>query len=192
MGRRQSVTDEAILMATMRAMAKYGPVDLTLAHVADDVGLSPAALIKRFGSKRDLLLAVSNAGGKGMAEQFAALRARSSPLEALIDATTFLAKHTRSAEELAHHLAFLQTDVTDPDFRKPMLAMTRATLAGYQQLLDDAVAKRELRACDTTKLARLLDAVVAGSLIAWGVVRKGTAEAWVRADVEAALAPYRK
>jgi AcrR family transcriptional regulator len=191
-GRRQSVSDEAILMATMRAMARHGPVDLTLAHVAGDVGLSPAALIKRFGSKRGLLLAVSKAGSDGLADSFAALRTRPSPLAALIDATTFLARHTRNAEELAHHLAFLQTDVTDPEFRKPMLAITKATLAGYQQLLDDAIAKRELRACDTAQLARLLNAVVGGSLIAWAVLRRGTAEAWVRADVEAALAPYRR
>jgi AcrR family transcriptional regulator len=181
-----------ILLATMRAMGRHGPVDLTLAHVADDVGLTPAALIKRFGSKRELLLAVSNAGSEGMAESFARLRTRPSSLDALVEATTYLAKHTRNAEELAHHLAFLQTDVTDPEFRKPMLAMTRATLAGYQHLLEDAVRKRELVPCDTAQLARLLNAVVGGSLIAWAVLRKGTAEAWVRTDVLAALAPYRK
>ena len=192
MGRPRTVADGAILMATIEMMARHGPVELTLAHVADAVGLSPAALIKRFGSKRGLLLAVSNAGSEGMVESFAILRTRPSPLAALVDATTYLAKHTRSAEELANHLAFLQIDVTDPDFRKPLVAMQRATHAGYRNLLDDAIAKRELKPCDTDQLARLLNAVVGGSLIAWAVFRKGTAEAWVRADVEAALQPYRQ
>lgn len=52
--------------------------------------------------------------------------------------------------------------------------------------------KHELRACDTKQLARTINAVVGGSLIAWAVFRKGTAVAWVRADVEAVLAPYRR
>jgi AcrR family transcriptional regulator len=181
------------MLAAMRAMARLGPVKLTLADVADEAGLSPAALVKRFGSKRGLLLAVSTAGSTGMADSFAALRrSHGSPLEALFAATTYLAKYTRSAEELANHLAFLQVDVTDPEFRKPMLEMSRATLAGYQQLLDDAIAKRELVPCDTKALARTLNAVVGGSLISWAVFRKGTAVTWVRTDVETVLAPYRR
>jgi len=41
-------------------------------------------------------------------------------------------------------------------------------------------------------LARTIDAVVGGSLIAWAVVRKGSAAAWVRTDVETVLLPYRR
>jgi AcrR family transcriptional regulator len=191
-GRRRTVSDDDILYATMNAMGRHGPIDLTLAHVAEAVGITPAALIKRFGSKRELLLAVSRAGSTGMATAFAQLRASAkSPLGALIDATTQLAKGTRSPEEAAHHLAFLHTDVTDPDFRKPMLEMTRATLTGYEGLVADALAKRELRDCEPAALARVLYAIVGGSMITWAVIRKGTAEAWVRADIEAAIAPYR-
>ncbi len=192
MPRAPTVSDDAILAATIRAMAKHGPVDLTLAHVGDAVGLSPAALVKRFGSKRALLLAVSQRTAAGVADTFAALRAKhSSPLAALLEATVDLARETRSAEELAHHLAFLQIDVTDPAFRRPLVTMSKATLAGYIALLTEAVARRELRGCEPPVLARLVDAVVGGSLIAWAVTRGGTAEAHVRADVEALLAPYR-
>src|SRR5688572_11144017 len=143
MPRPRTVSDQQIMMATIGAMSRLGPVKLTLADVAEDVGLSPAALVKRFGSKRGLLLAVSQAGSGGMAEGFARMRERAtSPLAALLDATTYLAKHTKSAEELANHLAFLQVDVTDPDFRKPMVEMSRATIAGYEGLLADAIAAK--------------------------------------------------
>jgi len=53
-------------------------------------------------------------------------------------------------------------------------------------------AAKELRACDTKALARTIDAVVGGSLIAWAVARKGSAAAWVRTDVETVLLPYRR
>ena len=193
MSRPRTVTDDAILTAAVRAMARHGPVDLTLAHVGAEVGLSPAALIKRFGSKRGLLLEVSRRTSAGVAARFAALRlTHASPLTALVESTLDLARETRSAKELANHLAFLRVDVTDPDFRRPMLVMARATLAGYVELLTEAVARRELRPCDPAALARLVDAVVGGSLIAWAVARTGTAEAWVRRDVLALLAPYRR
>jgi AcrR family transcriptional regulator len=193
MSRPRTVSDEQILVATMKMMAKLGPVKLTLADVAEEAGLSPAALIKRFGSKRELLLAVSNSASGGMDEAYDALRrAHDSPIDALLAAATFLAKHTRSAEELANHLAFLQIDVTDPDFRKPMLEMSRSTLKGYQALLDDAVAAGELRRCDTAALAHAVNAIVGGSLISWAVFRKGSADKWVRRDIETLLAPYRK
>lgn len=174
-------------------MTRLGPVKLTLADVAHEAGVSAAALIKRFGSKRALLLAVSKSASRDTGAHFAALRTRHrSPLDALFAATGFLARHTNSPEELANHLAFLQIDVTDPEFRAPMLAMSRATIAGYQALLDDAIAAGELRTCDTRALARALDALVGGSLISWAVFRKGTSAKWVRADVETLLAPYRK
>jgi AcrR family transcriptional regulator len=192
MARPRTVSDAAILAAAIRAMTRLGPIKLTLSDVADEANLSPAALIKRFGSKRGLLLAVSTTGSAGMADSFRELRRRyDSPLEALLVATTFLARHTKSAEELANHLAFLQIDVTDPDFRKPMIAMSRATLAGYETFLRDSIAARELRRCDAKALARTINAVVGGSLISWAVFRKGSAERWVRADVETVLAPYR-
>jgi hypothetical protein len=64
-------------------------------------------------------------------------------------------------------------------------------LAGYRRLLREAVDARELVECDTERLARAITAVCSGSLISWAVFRQGTAVAWVRADVDAVLEPYR-
>ena len=53
-------------MAAFRAIARLGPARLTLADVATDVGVSPAAIVQRFGSKRALLLATAaDAAGGG-------------------------------------------------------------------------------------------------------------------------------
>jgi len=40
-------------------------------------------------------------------------------------------------------------------------------------------------------MARAINAIAGGSLIAWAIFREGTAERWVRRDVETLLAPYR-
>jgi AcrR family transcriptional regulator len=190
--RPRTVSDEDILAAAVRAMTRLGPVRLTLAEVAREAGLSPAAIVQRFGSKRGLLLAASKGAAEFMDDCFTQLRARHrSPLAAVIAAATDLARSTASPEEMANHLAFLQIDVGDPEFRKPMYEMSRKMVAGYKALLDDAVKAGELRRCGTAPLARTISALAGGSLINWAVFQEGTAEQWVRADVETLLAPYR-
>jgi AcrR family transcriptional regulator len=190
--RPRTVPDEHILGAAHRAMSRLGPARWTLAEVAREAGLSPATLVQRFGSKRGLMLALWAAAVAGVEACFAELRpAHASPLDALLAAATMMSRHTKSAEEMANHLAYLQIDVSDPEFHPHMLVMSQRTEAGYQTLLDEAVAAREIVPCDTARLARAISAMAGGSLIGWAVFREGTAESWVRGDLETLLAAYR-
>jgi AcrR family transcriptional regulator len=174
--RPRTVPDAGILEAAARALSRTGPARLTLAHVAREAGLSPATLVQRFGSKRGLLLALAEGAVEGVDACFAAVReAHPSPLEALVAAATAMTRHTHTPEEMANHLAYLQIDLSDPDFHRPMLESSRRTLTGYRALLDDAVAAGELAPCDTARLARAVSAVSGGSLIGWAVFREGTA-----------------
>jgi AcrR family transcriptional regulator len=192
MPRPRTATDASILEATYRVVARLGPGRLTLADVGREVGLAPATLVQRFGSKRGLLLALARAGAESVGECFAALRAAyPSPLEGLIAAATEMTRHTATPEELANGLAFLQMDVSDPDFRALALASSRKVHAGYAALIGEAVAAGELAPCDAPRLARAVAAVSGGSLIAWAIHREGSAEDWVRADLAALLDPYR-
>ena len=193
--RPRTVSDEQIFGATHRAMMRRGPVDLTLADVGKEAGLSPATLVQRFGSKRGLLLAVARAAAAGgMDACFDMLRqTTTSPLEQLIAAAMFMTQSAGTPEELANHFAFfLQVDLSDPDFYPLTLEMSRQMDAHYVRLAKEAVAAGELIPCDTTALARAIGAVATGSLIAWAVYREGKAVAWVRRDVETLIAPYRQ
>ena len=64
-GRPRGIDDAAILRATVDVIGRVGPVGLTLAAVAAEVGLVPGTLVQRFGSKRGLLLALAEAGREG-------------------------------------------------------------------------------------------------------------------------------
>jgi AcrR family transcriptional regulator len=180
-------------MAAIQVMARLGPVRLTLADVAREIGLSPATLVQRFGSKRGLLLAVAASGTEGIEACFDMVRAaHRSPLEALVAAATEMSRMATSPDELANHLAFLQIDLSDPDFHRHTLDMSTRTNAGYRALLDEAVSAGELVRCDTARLARAVSAIAGGSLIGWAIFRDGTAEAFVRADLDTLLEPYRR
>ena len=71
--RPRQASDEAILAAAFRAIARLGPAKLTLADVAAEAGLSAAALVQRFGSKRALLLATAADAAGGSDYIFPAL-----------------------------------------------------------------------------------------------------------------------
>jgi len=191
--RPRTIPDEQVLAAAHRAMARLGPARLTLAEVAREAGLSAATLVQRFGSKRGLMLALWSGAVEGIDACFAMLRPQfASPVDALLAAATEMSRYTRSPEEMSNHLAFLQIDLSDPEFHQNMLRMSERTEAGYRGLLDEAVATGEIVRCDTVRLARAIGATAGGSLIGWTVFRKGTAEAWVRGDLDTLLAPYRR
>jgi AcrR family transcriptional regulator len=190
--RPRTVEDAEIFAATARAVGRLGPMRLTLADVAREAGLTAAALVHRFGSRRGLLLAFVQQGPSMVDDCFVAVRAtHASPLAALIGAATDMAKHVRSPEELVNSLAFLQIDLSDPDFRKPALAHSKQVLAGYEALIRDAIDAGELLACNAPRLARAIQAVTGGSLINWAVHRDGRVAAFVRRDLETLLRPLR-
>jgi len=82
--RPQKVTDDEIYMAAQRAMSRLGPNELTLADIAGEAGVTAGLLVQRFGSKRDLLLALSKRFSGGTGEMFTELRrGHRSPLATL-------------------------------------------------------------------------------------------------------------
>jgi AcrR family transcriptional regulator len=190
--RPRQTSDEAILMATMRVMQRRSPVDLTLADVAKEAGVVPATLIQRFGTKRGLLLAACRTAPGGVQAQFGAARAKyGSPLKALIKLYAACSGFASTPEALANGLAYLQVDLVDPEFHAITLAQFTAIRDETKKLLDNAVAADELKRCDTTALARLVQQVNGGAMLDWAVYRKGSLTAWLRRSLEGLLAPYR-
>ena len=191
--RPRTVSDEQIILATQRVMSQLGPTKLTLAAVAKEAGLSAATLVQRFGSKRGLMRALWASALGGVDDCFEVQRSsHTSALDALLDAALMMPRGTHSPDEMANSLAFLHIDLTDPEFYPHMLVLSERTEAGYRALLDEALRRGELVKCNTAQLARAVSAIAGGSLISWGVFRTGTAERWVRADLEMLLAPYRR
>ena len=130
-------------------MTRLGPARLTLADVAGEAGISAAALVQRFGSKRALLLAAAADAAGGSDYIFPGLRARHrSPVAALLGMADCMTLMGSTPEAIANTLAFLQIDLTDPDFHRHALAASRGIHDGLRALVNDAIAAGELRRCD--------------------------------------------
>ena len=191
--RPRETSDEEILAATGRVMQRYGPAQLTLAHVAKEAGVVPATLIQRFGTKRGLLLAACSTAPGSVPQQFAAAREKyKSPLKTLVELYVECSSFASTPESMVNGLAYLQNDLTDPEFRAITLAQFKAVREETRKLLDEAVDARELVKCNTAELARLIQQVNGGSILDWAVFREGPLASWLRRDLEALLKPYRR
>jgi AcrR family transcriptional regulator len=191
--RPRTASDQDILAATNRVIANVGP-RFTLADVAKEIGLAPATLLQRFGSKKGLILAVLSSGGGMSEDPLVTIRANaSSPLGAVFDYAECFAQMAPSPEVLANHLAFLQMDLTDPDMHELAFAQAKEARSTLRKFLNDAVAAGELKPeTDTGRLATAIQSLTGGSLLSWAILREGTAKRFVRRDLETLIEPYRR
>jgi AcrR family transcriptional regulator len=164
---------------------------LTLADVAREAGVSPATLVQRFGSKRQLLLALVAASSGDAEDQWAPILAlaKRSPLKALFAYAECMAGLAPTPEVLSNQLSFLQMDLVDPEFHQVAVAHARETQTFLKKTLDDAVAMGELVPCNTKRLARAVQATVGGSLMQWAIDRDGRLRSRLREDLDTLLQP---
>lgn len=189
--RPRQASDEDILKAAFRAISRLGPARMTLADVAAEAGVSAAALVQRFGSKRALLLAAAADAASGGDYIFPGLRAaHRSPLAALLGMAGCMAMMGTTPEAIANTLAFLQIDLTDPEFHSHALRASQGTHAGIRDLVRDAIRAGELVRCDPGRLASALQATMNGALLNWAVHRDGDMVGFIRRDLKTVLDPY--
>jgi AcrR family transcriptional regulator len=192
MPRPKTVDDDAVLDAALRVIDRGGPSELTLAAVAREVGLAPSTLLQRFQSKRGLLLAInsraSDSAGSSLRE---ATKRHRSPLRALLAGLVDTSARVASPETMANHLAFLQIDLSEPEFHQLALAYTTAVREEIKRLLDAAVEAGELEATDTSRLAHGVQTTYNGAMITWAIYRKGRLDTWLRRELDTLLAPHR-
>ena len=125
-------------------MSRLGPSELTLAEIAKEAGLTAGALVQRFGSKRELLLALSNRYSGGTTEMFEQLRgAHRSSLAVLRAYAECVAGLATSPAALARNLSYLQLDLTDPDFRTHLVKQARASRVELRKIIETAIAAGE-------------------------------------------------
>jgi AcrR family transcriptional regulator len=190
--RPQKVTNKQLFAAAQSAMRKVGPRELTLSAIAKEAGITAAVLVQRFGSKRALLLSLFEEAASGANKFMTELaKEHASPLAAVFAYADCMAGMADSPAALARNLAYLQIDLTDPDFHKQLVKQARATRTGFRRLVEAAAEAGELsRGVNSEQLARTIEATLNGSMLTWAFYQKGAATAWIRVDLKAVLAPY--
>lgn len=167
--RPRSVSDEEILAAVGQVIGRDGPARLTIAAVAAVVGLAPSSLVQRFGSRRGLLLAFAEGGPAHLAAIFARARAaHTEPLGALRAALDAMTEGIRTVDEMSNHLAMLQIDLGDPEFRRHAVAHGRLFRREAAALIAAAIERGEV-AGQADERAIALQVAFNGALVTWAI-----------------------
>ncbi|MGI8938797.1 MAG: TetR/AcrR family transcriptional regulator [Iamia sp.] len=192
-GRPQRVTDEEILDAVAMTISIVGPHRLTVAAVARRIGVTAPAIQQRFGSKHDLLVAFAarSAENAGLIFEEADGEA-ADPLDAVIEGLAEGASF-RDRTELAHHLALLHLDLTDPQLGEHAVAHSRAVTAGVRARLVAARGAGTLS--PAVSVDDLTDAIYTsynGALVTWAIDGTGPLTDWVRTRLGRTVEPHRR
>jgi AcrR family transcriptional regulator len=190
MSRPRGISDAAILHAAAEVIGRTGPSGLTLAAVAEEVGLVPGTVLQRFGSKHGLLVAMA----RQSAVDAQALRERvreehGSPLAAIMAFAAEWMAPMATPERFANHLASLCMDLADPQLHEHALAVHKAQGRAIETLLAEAVSKGELCAgTDTAALAGSVQAIIAGAGLTWALDRQGALPQRLQREISSLLA----
>ncbi|WP_187368784.1 TetR family transcriptional regulator [Baekduia soli] len=174
-GRPRVHSDDALLDAAERVVARAGVPGVTFAAVAAEAGIAASSLHQRFGSKRSLLLALAARAAPP------APRADLPAREALVDLLSGLAGPIAERQAFLGHFTMLALDLQDPEFGAHARRYTLALRATIERLLAAAGIP------DPAARAPVVHAAQQGALLLWALDGQGTAAGRVRAAVDAVL-----
>jgi AcrR family transcriptional regulator len=192
MGRPKKISDDACLERAFEVISREGFESFTLAQVAKAVGLSPAALIKRFGTKERLGRAARDRKWDANFEQISTAHAGSSRgLTALFQFVKLIARSVDS-KRLGEHMRLFGSQADEPRSRKKVGAYFQSTRERLAICLREACEDGEIRRVDEKRIACTLEALIQGAIFQFGFLNVRGIDTHLQEHVSTFLEPYRK
>jgi AcrR family transcriptional regulator len=158
------------------------------------VGLVPAALVRRFKNKRQLLLEIDRYAleytNKKVEE---AIAATASPIDAIIAQFTAELSFASTLQRFANTQEFLLMDFRDKDLYDNYRLSFEHRQTQVTELLNNAVSEGLLdKSANTEQLAVHLITLLHGTGHVWAMKQEGPIEEYITRHVHVALTPYLK
>jgi AcrR family transcriptional regulator len=187
-GRPRVMSDDAIYLAGLQVLAVHGSDGITLGRVAQILGVTPAAVRQRFGSKRGLLVEMSKRRVEQTELRFSAARAAfTSPMDALHAAFVAEMDQIGEPQQIANAFSAYTDNIGDPEMRAAFAAELAAMERHVGELLNEAVACGELDRPVTPRLVSTVLAAVEGTMLIWAIAPRGDIKGRIHEAVEVAL-----
>ena len=175
MGRPKNISDEEVLEGALNVVIEKGPHRFTLPEVSRAVGVAPATLIQRFGSKATLLDLVIDHSTRRLEESRINLGEKGGdPREALVEWLVSVAAGFGSRERIAGNLALLMEDISDDDRRKRAKKHLSVINSGIAAFLKRGGFSNPSAA------ALMIEAHWHGLIIQWAIHGRGSLASWLR------------
>lgn len=190
LGRPRRVEDDAVFVAMIDVLLRVGWPRVTLALIAREVGVTPAALRQRFGGKHELLVAFYAWGTELVRANLAAADGPEPPLAALRAMVRAAVEPFSTPAQMVNAMSAFTEVATEPDLRELAAERVTLTLNKLESVLRRAIACGELASADAAQLAQQLHACMIGECLAWSLSGQGSLYEQVQAMVDQVLAPY--
>ncbi len=194
MARPRSISDQTIIAEAYELLMQHGPGNLTFERLGALVGLVPAALVRRFKSKQQLLVEIDRyALERTNAEVKEAMAHTASPTDTIIAQFTTEKAFASSLERFINGEEFLLMDLRNKNLYANYRISFEHRHKQVVELLQRAQTEGELEGVDSPdELARHLEMIMHGAGHVWAMTQEGPIERYVSHHVQLALRPYRK
>jgi len=182
MARTKRLSDDQVLICAFRVIQKMGPIQFALADVARVADLSPATLIQRFKTKKQLLVETLQFVNRQLQQELTLVTPNdSSPLTSLIELLVQLGSKL-----------WTEAVIADPEVNDITLSRCKMIRVELERRLTESIKAGELlRTTNAQALALTIEAVWTGALIQWTVFRQGEQGQWLRERIASAIEPWR-
>lgn len=194
MGRPRSVSDQTIIAEAYDLLMEHGPANLTFDRLGARVKLVPAALVRRFRTKQQLILEVDRyALERTDTKVKEAMEKTSSPVDAILAQFTTELAFASTIERFINGQEFLMMDFRDNNLYTNYQMSFEHRHQQVVELLQKAQEAGDLEGVDDLQeLARHLEMLLHGAGHVWAVTQDGSIEDHIARHVQFALQPYRK
>ena len=186
MAQKKLIDDESVLEKALLVISDLGPESFTLAAIGEAVGLAPATLLQRFGSKQQLLVRAAKQANVKFKADLAALEKRGLPWhEELIHLLIGMPEGFGSRQDIANSLGVLKLDMVDPELHPIARQLFEELRKRIHTLLLQGQASGQLdEAADVEITTWELDALRHGLVIQWTLSGTGTLHTWMKKGFE--------
>lgn len=165
MGRPKKISDSDVLLMAFDVISLEGFESFTFEQVGKATGLSPAALVKRFKTKKHLAFLARN---QKWDENLSKMNVRKidqlNGLDGIFEFLRLIAKSVDS-KRLGEHARWLGAEAGDPKGKNKVGAYFAETRKIFIRLIQEAVSNREVKIIGAPEdLAMTLEALVQGSI----------------------------
>lgn len=191
MSRTKKLSDSDVLNIAFEVIAREGFHSFTFEQVSKAVKLSPAALVKRFKSKKRLALLARNERWDRNVGRIGSQKI--DELEGLSGMFKFLELIAQSvnSRRLGEHAIWLGTEACSHKSRKKVGDYFENTRKIFARFLAEAVQRNELdKNIDCRTLSKTLEALVQGAIFQFAFLDERDIELHIKDHFRVILKPY--
>lgn len=189
MPRKKKLDDAIILKMILEVIIKEGATTFSLEDLSKKTGLSPATLLQRFGSKKNILhkaIELSNQDLKKNLENKISIH--KSPIQEIINIYLELSGPFSNPVDVANGLDILKLDITQKNLNQLTRKYFEIRRNKIKSLLTLAQKKGEIPGDhDVTQITWNLECLWQGSVMLWALIGKGKLQQWIKERISGYL-----